>query len=998
MKSAVWLMTAFFVLLAAMGRTAAVRADQADAKSKPAAAKPAPDQAGVKKDAPAEKKATDPKRFEPFGYVQHEHEIAISGRATNEEGDPVAGARIFVAANPLEKQPLAEGKTDAEGRYQFKVRLPVNEYRPEPVPKPTEGQFQAFGVAEGYGLAWRRTRTFRPERRPKEGADPKSEPLPPGAANDLKYVFFEGEPIVIELEFSPEVRLHGRITDDRGNPLPDAVVQIGLVNTDRDQPGAPPRSWLFTYSRDSSRAADQQFNGLFSLPEEFRSAKTNADGRYEIRGVPRDCYMLAFIDYRPEYDAWGGSLATIEKGDADGSQVVGRAGELNHVFAVPGKVDVHVHDPARKPVAGALVRLEAERGGIRRARGGIRRAGALARTDAGGLATLHLPPGDHTLAIEPAIGQPWLPQRLPLEITSERRDRAVDIALAPAAEVVFEAVEKETGKPIPGATFLSETIEGRERPQVESHVSFIDHPQTDNGGRLSAFFEPGERRFFVRPTGDFEPLSPITDFLDLTPGKATRLRFEFARRAPARDEAGQERKLVSEEVKPLRALLEKQAERFARSQQMRIRVRRHNHLRAPLGREKFTELLESFSAKTVDECLAALKKEFPDFTIDWSMEFITDGKRLRVESRSPDRTSEFNLFNGEELVVSMDAGRQLDIHDRESSVVHIGHPRDFWSGPAPPDSLTPPRKSFRGDELYSSARHESGRWQIDLTSKDYVYRRTIDETTGLELLNSYTHLPSKNGSETWQFFPKLLPNGLAVPKLSIRCLYQADGLQHAEVTVIDEVELLERIAPETFLAAAPAGTHVLDYRGLSREQRNAGRQASSTVLNAAVPDVVAHWNHLAPHSEPVLKAGDTIPELQIAKWLNADGETARPALAGKILVLEFWGLRCGPSAAQLDEVNDAAKKLAGTRVVIVGIHDAGGQAERVVEFAKNSGLVFPMALDKPADKRGSSGLTFSAFGIDVAPMTAVIDGTGQVAYIGHFTQALEVARQLLQGK
>src|SRR5262245_29727928 len=158
--------------------------------------KPATALAGEKKEQPAgaRKHADDPRRFEPFGYVRHEHEIAISGHATNEDGDPVAGARIFIVANSLDHQPLAEGKTNAEGRYQFKVRLPVNAYRPEPVPKPTEGQFQVYGVAEGYGLVWRRTRTFRPEKRPKEDGDPKSEPPPPGTAIDLKHVFFDGEP------------------------------------------------------------------------------------------------------------------------------------------------------------------------------------------------------------------------------------------------------------------------------------------------------------------------------------------------------------------------------------------------------------------------------------------------------------------------------------------------------------------------------------------------------------------------------------------------------------------------------------------------------------------------------------------------------------------------------------------------------------------------------------------------------------------------------------
>jgi hypothetical protein len=299
---------------------------------------PATDKSPTKDSKPAPN-ADDRKRFQPYGYVTHEHEVMISGRALDEEGEPVAGARVIVVpVAPMgvpygNRTALAEGKSGADGRFRFdKVPFTVLEFAPQAVPKASEALFQVFAVAEGHGYVWRHTKSYRPERRPadtdspKPDDDKKSDTKPDANRapknDDLQHVFFDGEPIVLDLEFSPEVRLHGTITDDLGNPLKNAVVQVGLVNSSRDLPGTPPRGWSARYLENSPRGADGQFNGFSALPEEFRLARTDDEGRYEIRGLPRDCSLLTHLDYLTEFDPAGESIQT-GKAPVPGGRFVG---------------------------------------------------------------------------------------------------------------------------------------------------------------------------------------------------------------------------------------------------------------------------------------------------------------------------------------------------------------------------------------------------------------------------------------------------------------------------------------------------------------------------------------------------------------------------------------------------------------------------------------------------------------------------------------------------
>ena len=105
---------------------------------------------------------------------------------------------------------------------------------------------------------------------------------------------------MLNLKFSQEVPLHGTIRDDLGNPLKNAVVQIGLVSSGRELPGTPPSGWSDKYFEETPREVDGGFERFFVLPEENRQSRTDADGHYEIRGLPRDCRLIAYLDYLPD--------------------------------------------------------------------------------------------------------------------------------------------------------------------------------------------------------------------------------------------------------------------------------------------------------------------------------------------------------------------------------------------------------------------------------------------------------------------------------------------------------------------------------------------------------------------------------------------------------------------------------------------------------------------------------------------------------------------------
>jgi thiol-disulfide isomerase/thioredoxin len=128
----------------------------------------------------------------------------------------------------------------------------------------------------------------------------------------------------------------------------------------------------------------------------------------------------------------------------------------------------------------------------------------------------------------------------------------------------------------------------------------------------------------------------------------------------------------------------------------------------------------------------------------------------------------------------------------------------------------------------------------------------------------------------------------------------------------------------------------------------------------------------------VVKAGTKAIELTTDGWVNSK-PMSLASLKGKIVVLDFWAIWCGPCKRELPHVEVLAKRFAGQPVVVIGVHDSTAISSELVTFAKAHGLTYALAIDKKSTD--GFGITANAYGVQGIPMMVVIDKTGKVTKI-----------------
>jgi peroxiredoxin len=110
--------------------------------------------------------------------------------------------------------------------------------------------------------------------------------------------------------------------------------------------------------------------------------------------------------------------------------------------------------------------------------------------------------------------------------------------------------------------------------------------------------------------------------------------------------------------------------------------------------------------------------------------------------------------------------------------------------------------------------------------------------------------------------------------------------------------------------------------------------------------------------------------------LDTEGELSLSSLAGKAVVLNFWGSWCYACREEAPYLEQVWQRNRGRGVVVVGLDfwDFRSDARR---FADRFGLTFPLVYDGPAD-------VAREFGVTGAPETFVLDREGRVvaAFIG----------------
>ena len=103
---------------------------------------------------------------------------------------------------------------------------------------------------------------------------------------------------------------------------------------------------------------------------------------------------------------------------------------------------------------------------------------------------------------------------------------------------------------------------------------------------------------------------------------------------------------------------------------------------------------------------------------------------------------------------------------------------------------------------------------------------------------------------------------------------------------------------------------------------------------------------------------------------DSSSRIALHALAGNVVVLDFWASWCKPCVAQSRILSELAPKHAADKVMFVGINTADN-LERAEAFAKSHDLPYPSVFD--------GGEVADAYGAQSLPTLVVIDPAGRVA-------------------
>ena len=123
------------------------------------------------------------------------------------------------------------------------------------------------------------------------------------------------------------------------------------------------------------------------------------------------------------------------------------------------------------------------------------------------------------------------------------------------------------------------------------------------------------------------------------------------------------------------------------------------------------------------------------------------------------------------------------------------------------------------------------------------------------------------------------------------------------------------------------------------------------------------------------KPGDKAPEF-VAKDLTGK-QLKLSTYAGKnVVLLNFWGLRCGACLEEMPYLEEIHKKLSGNGLVTLGVDTDGVDAQTVIDTLAEVGVAvsYPLLTDEEF-------LVTDAYTNFLVPLTIVIDTGGVIRYI-----------------
>jgi len=162
------------------------------------------------------------------------------------------------------------------------------------------------------------------------------------------------------------------------------------------------------------------------------------------------------------------------------------------------------------------------------------------------------------------------------------------------------------------------------------------------------------------------------------------------------------------------------------------------------------------------------------------------------------------------------------------------------------------------------------------------------------------------------------------------------------------------------------------------DQSGTAKQATTKhPATTAAPTTAARPSTAAPVAKaPAPPARPDPAPLTIEAWVNSEPLTLS-ALKGKVVVLDFWAIYCGPCRTLIPHLNALYLKHKDQGLVVIGITE--DRKPDVEKFAPKHQLTYPVGIDKLVD---GNGVTLAAWKIVAIPTLCVIGRDGKLAWRG----------------
>jgi peroxiredoxin len=110
------------------------------------------------------------------------------------------------------------------------------------------------------------------------------------------------------------------------------------------------------------------------------------------------------------------------------------------------------------------------------------------------------------------------------------------------------------------------------------------------------------------------------------------------------------------------------------------------------------------------------------------------------------------------------------------------------------------------------------------------------------------------------------------------------------------------------------------------------------------------------------------PQFEIEHWFGKPVSSAD--MDGKVILLDFWNIRCGPCVKSLPEVQKIYEDYGPKGLVVIGL--TGGPKKETAEFLKKKGYTYPVGIE--------TWQTYLNFAIEAEPSYFMIDKQGRLAW------------------